>query len=77
MAEEPEDPDIAADRLEAALERIARLTTTPVAEAGDQPPNRPSTDLFNADLSVAEIAERLDALIVRLRAALGAGPPSE
>jgi len=77
MAEEPEDPDLAADRLEAALERIARLTAAPAAEADGQPPNRPVTELFNADLSVPEIAERLDALIVRLRAALGAGPPSE
>jgi hypothetical protein len=62
MADEFEDPDAAADRLEAALERIARLAAMrPMA-----PPPR-----SDADLSVAEIAERLDSLITRLRAAIG------
>lgn len=63
MADEPDDPDAAADRLEAALERIARL-------AAVQPPlkNTPAPD---TELSIPEIAERLDALISRLRAALG------
>jgi hypothetical protein len=59
MADEPEDPDAAADRLEAALERIARIA------AASQPA------LPGPDLSVSEIAERLDSLIGRLRAALG------
>ena len=63
MAWEPEDPDIAADRLEAALERIARLTAVRPAPA--------DVTTSEADLTVAEIAERLDALIGRLRAALG------
>ena len=64
MADEPEDPDAAADRLEAALERIATL-----AEAQrDAPIQQP-------ELSVPEIAERLDSLIGRLRAALGATKP--
>jgi hypothetical protein len=63
MADEPEDPDAAADRLEAALEKIARLTSTPPA-----PASAPGPD---PDLSIPEIAERLDALIGRLRAALG------
>ena len=63
MADEPEDPDAAADRLEAALERIARLAAVPPA-----PANMPVPD---SDLSVPEIAERLDSLIGRLRAALG------
>jgi hypothetical protein len=63
MAQEPEDPDIAADRLEAALERIARLAAVqPVAS------NSPRLD---SDLSIPELAERLDSLIGRLRAALG------
>ncbi len=63
MADEPEDPDAAADRLEAALERIARLTAVPAASAAEPMPE--------GDLSIPEIAERLDALIGRLRAALG------
>jgi hypothetical protein len=63
MADEPEDPDAAADRLEAALERIARLAAVQPASAHTAPPD--------SDLSVPEIAERLDALIGRLRAALG------
>jgi hypothetical protein len=68
MADEPEDPDAAADRLEAALERIARLATLPPAPP-DEPPDRP-----DADLSIPEIAERLDGLIARLRAALDNQP---
>jgi hypothetical protein len=63
MADEPEDPDAAADRLEAALERIARLAAVPPA-----PANAPVAE---PELSIPEIAERLDALIGRLRAALG------
>jgi hypothetical protein len=62
MAHEPEDPDKAADRLEAALERIARLAAVrPVASVAPAP---------DSDLSIPEIAERLDSLIGRLRAAL-------
>ena len=63
MADEPDDPDAAADRLEAALERIARLAAIQPA-----PQSPPQSD---ADLSIPEIAERLDSLIVRLRTALG------
>jgi hypothetical protein len=62
MADELEDPDAAAARLEAALERIARLTATQSA------PNR--APVPDTDLSIPEIAERLDTLIGRLRAAL-------
>lgn len=71
MADEPEDPNAAADRLEAALERIARLAAFPPASAAV------SADTRDADLSVSEIAERLDALISRLRAALGEGAKSD
>jgi len=71
MADEPEDPDAAADRLEAALERIARLAAIPPASP-DEPADRP-----DAELSVPEIAERLDSLIARLRAALGSGAKSD
>jgi len=49
--------------LEAALERIARLAAVPA-----KPVNVPVPD---SELSIPEIAERLDALIGRLRAALG------
>ncbi len=76
MADEPEDPDAAADRLEAALERIASLASAklsvPVPEplASDSSASEPTDDT----LSVPEIAERLDHLIGRLRAALGIDP---
>ncbi len=63
MADEPEDPDAAADRLEAALERIAHLAAVRPAGSNMPPPD--------ADLSIPEIAERLDSLIARLRVALG------
>ena len=62
MADELEDPDAAAARLEAALERIARLTAIQSA------PN--AAPVPDTDLSIPEIAERLDSLIGRLRAAL-------
>jgi hypothetical protein len=71
MADEPEDPDAAADRLEAALERIARLAAIPPAS-----PDEPA-DRLDVELSVPEIAERLDSLIARLRAALGNGAKSD
>ncbi len=63
MAQEPEDPETAADRLEAALERIARLAAVRPEPAEPAP--------AESDMSAADIAERLDALIGRLRAALG------
>ena len=63
MADEPEDPDAAADRLEAALERIAHLASVQSVPSPALP--------ADPDLSVPEIADRLDSLIGRLRAALG------
>jgi hypothetical protein len=68
MADEPEDPDAAADRLEAALERIARLAAVQPMSSQPGPSQAAPSD---SDLSVPEIAERLDSLIGRLRAALG------
>lgn len=65
MADEPEDPDTAADRLEAALERIAHLASVQPAAAPSQPTS------VDPDLSIPEIADRLDSLIGRLRTALG------
>ena len=66
MPDEPQDPEAAADRLEAALERIARL-------ASARPPS-PVIDPPDEALSVPEIAEHLDQLIGRLRAALAGSP---
>lgn len=67
MADEPQDPDAAADRLEAALERIAALTAAP--------PLLKTNMMPDSELSIPEIAERLDNLIGRLRAALGTAAP--
>ena len=71
MSDDMEDPDLAAERLEAALERIARLSAArpepaPVGTDGDATVDGPESDL-----SIPQIAERLDSLIARLRAALG------
>ncbi len=60
MAAEDDDPNAAANRLEAALERIARAAEQ--AEAAS-----PAQD---ASIS-GEVAMRLDSLIARLRAELG------
>ena len=56
-----EDPEAAADRLEAALERIAQAATRDGLEPSGQ--LRP--------METEEIAARLDELIDRLRTALG------
>jgi hypothetical protein len=56
MSDETDDPDNAASRLEAALDRIARHAATP-------PPEQPRHEM-------AEIGARLDGLIDRLRGAL-------
>jgi len=61
MGSETEDAELAAGRLEAALERIARL-----AASGD----RPGTGDPAASVETTELAHRLDAMIERLRAAL-------
>ncbi|HVZ08525.1 hypothetical protein [Rhodopila sp.] len=78
MADDAEDPETAADRLEAALERIARLAAgrpmTAAAMPSPQPPSVAAAgvvDGSDADLSLPQIADRLDSLIARLRAALG------
>ena len=71
MADEPDDPDSAADRLEAALERIARLAAIPPARSDE------SADQSDTELSIPELAERLDGLIAWLRAALGDGTKLE
>ena len=60
MASDTEDPEAAADRLEAALERIAQAA----AREEDQRPDQ----LLLVDSK--EVAAQLDGLIDRLRAAL-------
>jgi hypothetical protein len=61
MADESEDPEVAANRLESALERIAQ------AAARDDAPHADHAVSGDAE----EIAARLDGLIDRLRTALG------
>jgi hypothetical protein len=61
MASETEDAEAAAERLEAALERIAQATAREAAMPGER----------NPPAGGKELAARLDALIDRLRTALG------
>ena len=68
MAGETDDPDDAAARLEAALERIARRAGPRPAHAG--PTDGASDAVTGPSAPVEEIAARLDGLIDRLRAAL-------
>jgi hypothetical protein len=67
MVGETDDADAAADRLEAALERLAALTGTlrSAPEAEDPGPVQANS------AAVEEIAGRLDDLIDKLRTALG------
>jgi hypothetical protein len=73
MSDQAEDPDAAADRLEAALERIAQISAVRPTPALAPAPALASVAMGSPDdeLSVTEIAERLDSLIARLRTALG------
>ncbi len=59
MSDETEDPDQAADRLEAALERLAVLARA-----------RPSGSAGSAEAALRDIAVGLDLLIERVRAGL-------
>jgi hypothetical protein len=61
MASDSEDPEAAADRLEAALERIAQVTASRDAPLQQEP---------QLGMDTEEIAARLDGLIDRLRTAL-------
>jgi hypothetical protein len=61
MADDSEDPEAAANRLEAALERIAQA-----AVRDDAPRSDPDASAYTE-----EVAARLDGLIDRLRTALG------
>lgn len=66
MAEDEDDAGIAAERLEAALERIARTAPGRVA-----PGSVASSEDYAQAARVADITARLDGMIERLRAALG------
>lgn len=72
MAAEDEDPAAAADRLEAALERIARVAAEPKAALPTALPTALPAALPAAgnDIVLAQVAARLDSLIGRLRAEL-------
>jgi hypothetical protein len=72
MAGETEEPDGAAARLEAALERIAAVA----AQRASAPPASPvEAQGVNAETSLdPEITARLDGLIERLRGALAVRP---
>lgn len=59
MSDETEDPDQAADRLDAALERIAALART-----------RQASDPTAADAVLRDVAAGLGSLIERVRAGL-------
>ena len=63
---ETEDPAVAAARLEEALERIAALADQVAARTHEPPGEEP--------VDAAVVAERLDALIATLRAALAGRP---
>jgi hypothetical protein len=68
MASDTEDPDTAADRLEAALERIAQVAHGAARDAADEAPEIPEQAV---SAHTEEMAARLDALIDRLRTVLG------
>lgn len=86
MAGESDEPDSAAARLEAALERIAaaaaRRASTPPAEpavqaAGTHAVETAAAEFGSADRTAPvaqEVAARLDELIDRLRGALAVRP---
>jgi len=76
MVDLTDDPDAAAERLEAALERIAAYAAQP-RPAPDAPqmdtPVSPSVQAPSGQppAAVAEAVARLDSLIDRLKTALG------
>ena len=77
MGGESDDPEDAAARLEAALERIAQHTAAGPARAQPAEASAPgdvTADAAGPTPSVEEIAARLDSLIDRLRTALNASP---
>ncbi len=75
MASDTEDPDLAAERLEAALERIAEAGARAQANALAAPvPSSVTPEVGTAaEADPAALIGELDAIIARLRTVLGAG----
>lgn len=74
-----DDPALAAARLEEALDRIAALADALTARAAEPAPApetvpEPAPAAGMPAVDVQAVAERLDALIARLRAALASRP---
>jgi hypothetical protein len=78
MAGESDEPDNAASRLEAALERIAAAAERRVSESLAAPAVASKVVMSESGTTptpdVAELAARLDGLIERLRGALAVRP---
>ena len=70
MASDSEDPDGAAERLEAALERIAAAVARSPVPAAMPEAAAPEVALREAAVIAPEAVARLDSLIDRLRGAL-------
>ena len=74
MTEQGDDPELAAQRLEAALERIARRTAEPVPGIPAQGIPMPGGPVPGLEMTAGippDLVTGLDALIENLRAALG------
>lgn len=74
MTEQGDDPELAAQRLEAALERIARRTAEPVPGIPAQGIPMPGGPVPGSEMTAGippDLVTGLDALIENLRAALG------
>lgn len=87
MTDQGDDPETAVQRLEAALERIARLSAEPVPgipatgipATGIEAMGAPATGQGGATAATTvemppDVVNGLDALIENLRAALGCSP---
>ena len=71
MVDLTDDPDAAAERLEAALERIAAYAAQPRPVPGAPQMVAPVLHAVQPPAAVAEAVARLDSLIDRLKTALG------
>ena len=71
MVDLTDDPDAAAERLEAALERIAAYAAQPRPIQDAPQMDAPVSPAVQPPAAVAEAVARLDSLIDRLKTALG------
>lgn len=71
MVDLTDDPDAAAERLEAALERIAAHVAQPRPVPDAPQMDAPVSPAVQPPAAVAEAVARLDSLIDRLKTALG------